>query len=487
MGAVRPEWYDEGMRRIAFFAVPLLAAALLAGAALSDPAPLFLRRAVAAALMPALPFWDALHGGLERAAPPAREPRRIDARPLSAQARLMWSDLEARFLADEGRLLLISTPPVEIGDACLWQGVYAAAAAIENARAPSPRARRRAERAFEGLKRLGSRGRPIARAVLPLDVVTEPPGRAYHRDAFWQWKEDASVDSAAGWVFGCLVTAELLPSKRGEALAALRRFADALLDGGLRLRNSDGRPTRFNSMGGAFVNSPVGLLSSAAALRALDGAGYGPRYGIAHAELSAGEQARWAAYASGPQFWRNETTNHNIAYLALVSAMLAEPEPRLWQVYARGLLRLDALTHGMGNSFWIYLSEWALARRPELAAGLAGESGYDRHRARRAERLAAARVSMLEWRYPECKRKVRFVHPRPPQLKRAREPFGPGERAAEPLPVCERPPADFVWQRSPYALDGWLKLKGEGQDFNPVDFLVAYGLGVSVGGLSSGD
>lgn len=477
----------KAVRRLVIVAVPLLAAALLAGAALSDPAPSFLRRAAAAALIPALPYWDALHGGLERGAPAARAARRLDARPLSAQARAMWEDLEARFLADEGRLLLISTPPVEIGDACLWQGVYAAAAAIENARAPSPRARRRAERAFEGLQRLGSRGRPLARAVLPLSIVTEPPGRAYHRDERWQWKEDASVDSAAGWVFGCLVSAELLPSRRQEALAALRRFADALLDGGLRLRNSDGRPTRYNSMGGAFVNSPVGLLTSLAALRALDRAGLDPRYGRAHAELSGGDQARWAAYASGPQFWRNETTNHNIGYLALVSALLAEPEPRLWSVYARGLLRLDALTYGMGNSFWVYLSEWAFGRRPELAAGLVGDPDYDRHRARRAKRLAAARVAMLEWRYPECKRKVRWVHPRPPELKRAREPFGPGERAAEPLPVCERPPADFVWQRSPYALDGWLKLKGPGQDFNPVDFLVAYGLGVSVGGLSSAD
>src|SRR5205823_756771 len=109
----------------------------------------------------------------------------------------------------------------------------------------------------------------------------------YFRDDQWQWKEDASVDSAAGWVFGSMLVIELLPTRRAEALRALQRFADALIDGGFRLRNSDGKATSYSSMGGALVNSPVGLLCTLAALRTLERNGFGSRYGQAHAALIA--------------------------------------------------------------------------------------------------------------------------------------------------------------------------------------------------------
>lgn len=470
------------------------AAGLVVGAALSASAVMLTandarngRRAVTRVLLSALASWDSFHARHEPHAPFTRQPKRLDYRPLSEQARTMWEDLEARFLALDGRLLMTTTPPVEIGDLCLWQGVYAATAALESSRRRDAPSRRRAEAAFDGLRMMLSRGRPLARSVLPADIVTEPPGKWYYRSAEWQWKEDASVDSAAGWVFGTLMVVELVPSRRAEALDALRHYADVLIEGGLYLRNSDGKRTRFPSVGGDFVSSPVGVLGTLAVLRTLERSGAGEPYASVHQELVAAAQHEWGAYATAPAFFRNVTTNHNIAILGLISAMLAEDQPARWRVYAHGLLRFDRLTERMGNSYWIYLTDWAFAQRPQLAATLAGERDYEAFKASRAERIRRARTSMLEWDYPRHKRKEKRRNSNRADLEFARW-FGLGPREAHsPLPIHERPGTDFVWQRSPYQLDGWLDYDGPPQDFAPLDFLSAYSLGRSIGALSAVD
>jgi hypothetical protein len=453
----------------------------------AEPAPPLVRRAALSMIMPAIPLWDRLNEYFDQRRAPSRGSRRVDPRPLHEQAAVMWQDMLERFVTLNGALLLISTPPVEIGDMCLWQGVYAGTMALRHQLEGSEQSRRGAERAFEGLKLLSSKGRPLARAVLPLSIVTELTLTWYFRDKRWQWKEDASVDSAAGWVFGCMLVIELVPTRRAQALLALQRFADALIDGGFRLRNSDGKATSYSSMGGALVNSPVGLLCTLAALRTLERNGFGRRYGQAHAALIAEGQNRWAANASAQLLWRNTSTNDNIAHLALVSALLAEDDPERWRVYARGLIRLQRLTEKSANSFWIYLTEWTFQRRAGLARTLKGEPQYESYLAGQARRLELARLSMFEWRYPEQKRKVRTINSARRDIAMAWTKMGSARVAAEPLPVHQRPPADFVWQRSAYVLDGWQALKAPGQDYMPLDFLVAYLLGRVTGALSPTD
>jgi hypothetical protein len=431
------------------------------------------RRLLASVLLGPLSAWDALHEKLDGSLVSTRPARPRDERPLRRQAAEMWADLERRFLAD-GRFLLISTPPVEIGDACLWQGVYAATAALAYELEPSTAALRRAERAFDGLEALGRRGRPIARSVLPLDVVTEPPGHWSYRDARYQWKEDASVDSAAGWMLGALVVLESVPTRRAEALDAVQRFADQLIAGGFRLRNSDGSATRYGSAGGDMISSPVGLLVTLSALNTLARHGRGGLYAELRERLVRGDQHRWAAYASGPAPGRSMTTNHNIASLGLTCALLSEDDPAVAEVYARGLLRLTRLTRKMDNAFWTYLADWTLSQAPEVALLAADDADFAEYRARRAERWARAGRALREWHYPYNKLKLR------------REPPPGAERPREPLPVYDRPAADFVWQRSPYEARGWPHAsmsRSRGQAFSPLDFLAAYTLGRSIGAV----
>jgi hypothetical protein len=308
--------------------------------------------------------------------------------------------------------------------------------------------------------------------VLPLEVRTEAPGRFGRRDARWQWKEDASIDSAAGWVFGMVVAVELVPTRRKEALDALQRYADTLAAGGYRLRNSDGTPTRYNAVGGAVINSPTGLLTTLAALKTLARAGRGQRFVEAHRVLADDGQDLWAAYATAPFSWLNVTTNHNIAMLGLSAALLAEDDPARQARYALGLLRVDELTRKMGDAFWIYLTDWALSRRPAAVAALEGSAALSRHRAIEPGLLAGAKTAMLQWHYPHNK------------LKLHRDGW---RTARRPVPVYDRPAADFVWQRSPYARAGWpeaVMRRSQGQAYAPLDFLIAYSLGRSIGAIS---
>ena len=466
-------------RRIAVCAL----ATLCLGALASRLGP---RGLVSEAALAGLRFWDAFHISLDPALEFTRAPERADGRPLGEQAAEMEGDLDSVFTVMDGRLFLIETAPVQVGDVCLWQGVFAAEAALRAALSGKEADALRAGKALEGLALLASRGRPIARSVYPAQIVTEPGGERFYSDGGWKWKEDASIDSMAGWVFGVLMVRELVPGLRPRADALLVSFARTLKSGGYRLRNSDGSLTRFNRVGGGLVNSPPGVLASLAVLKGAARADPGGPWGEEHERWVAEGQDRWGAYASGPLLWKNKTTNHNIAFLALASALLTEDDPARQTVYARGMVRLHRLVERMGNSFWTYLALWSLER-----AGF-GAPERDREVAawmsRRGLHLARAKVAMLEWDYPACKVKREVVNSTRADLPIFRWPLFGSRSLPQPLPLWQRPPADFVWQRSAYSMDDWVGYSADPpQRFSPLDFLTAYRFGLALDALSPVD
>ena len=436
---------------------------------------------VTESLLPILRVWDGLDSAFDARSPLTREAERVDARPLRLQAQEMERDLYRDFTLLDGRLVVMDTPPSSLGDACLWQGVFTAAAVWRYRVEASSSALALAERAFDGLQLLASRGRPIARAVYPAGLLAEPGGIQYHRDGDWQWKEDASIDSAAGWVFGNVVALKHLPTRRSAAARALAGFSDALAENGYRLRNSDGSATRFGAVGGSLLNSPTGLLATFAALQ---GSGQ-RRHREEVARFEARRQDRWAAYASGPFLWKNLTTNHNIGFLGLAAAAAVERDPGRRELYLRGMLRLERLTAKSGNSFWIYLTLWTL---DEAAGAEKLSPKLESYRRRRVGALNRARNAMLEWDYPRSKVKRPVVNSRRRDLEFSRWPWFWRRNLRQPLPVWRRPPADFLWQRCAYALDDWeeYRLKPP-QRFAPLDFLAAYYLGRLVGAFGPAD
>lgn len=471
------------MRPKAAAATALLLATALAGASLT---PLGLPGLVTGAALAGLRIWDAVHLSLEPHLEHTRAPVRKDPRPLGEQAAEMERDLDAVFTVDGGRLHLMDTAPSQVGDVCLWQGVFAAEAALRASLDGAPSSRARAAAALDGLGALTSRGRPLARSFYPASLPIESPGRWYGRDADNQWKEDASVDSLAGWVFGLALAAELSPELRPRALRLAAGFAAALRGAGYRLRNSDGTETRYGKVGGALLNSPTGVLSTMTVLRLAARADPSGPWEAEHARFVAQGQDRWGAYGSGPALWRNSTTNHNIAFLALSAAVLTEADPARRTVYARGLVRLSRLTEKMGNSFWTYLTLWTLAR---AGYGDPSEDGeVSLWLARRRDHVARARVAMLEWDYPANKVKREVVNSTRRDLPSGRWPLSGRLAPRQPLPLWQRPPADFVWQRTAYSLDDWVGYRGDPpQRFSPLDFLAAYRFGLAAGALDPSD
>lgn len=452
-----------------------------AAAAAASAAAIGIRGILTEILLPPLYAWEYLHRALDPRQPPAPRPVIKDRRPLQEQAAAMEKALREDFLIEDGKLLVLSRPDSHLGDVCLWQGVYAAATALQWHLSPSTQSLTESEAAFEGLALLASRGSPLARSIYPASLQTEPGGIQYYREGDWQWKEDASIDSTAGWMFGVVTIIRFLPSRREAAITLLRGYIDTLIENGYRLKNSDGSVTRYHRVGGALVNSPVGVLTTLAGLRVLAGQPGGEVYQNELRRFKRWRQDRWGAYASGPSPRRNMTTNHNIGHLALAAALMTEDDPVSGGRYANGLARLGRLTIHEGNSFWIYLSLWALEDYktrggelpPAASRWLAGKEAH----------FARALPAMYEWNYPHNKKGRERINSERSEINWVRWPFG-RKTPKRPIPVWQRPATDFLWQRPARSLDDW---RDHDPDKNtrlsPLDFIAAYRLGRLAGAL----
>ncbi|MBI4424759.1 MAG: hypothetical protein HY554_13590 [Elusimicrobia bacterium] len=408
----------------------------------------------------------------------------VDARPLREQAREMADDLRARFLADDGKLFLYQRPPA-LGDMCIWQGVYTAMASLQYAWDRSPQSLEYAEKAFDGLAMMLRPGLPVARGVLPAGLARDGQDPFTYSSGGYQWKEDASIDSASGWVFGMVLAERLLPSRRERARAALQRFTDDLIANGFRLKNGDGSPTRFGNMGAGLLSPPPGVLLSLAVLSQCARRADTPRCAELLRGFTRKRQDLWASYASAPIPGRHMSSNHNMAFLSLSAALLSEDSPRRWRMYARGMIRLAETTENRANSFWIYLTYWTLEQRPDLMNRLSGDRRLARWATRRPALLSLAKKPMQEFEFPACKAAYETLNSVRPDLEFVWNTFGHTKTVAQPLPVWQRPAADFIWQRNPYLLDDWQGHRtSPAREFTGLDFLLAYYLGLHLGGIN---
>lgn len=420
--------------------------------------------------------------------PFTRDPMPADPRPLYAQAAQMEQELRSRFLADDGRLFLFMQP-MSMGDMAIWQGSYAAMTILKHRHDEDPQSLAYAERAFDGLAMMYRPGLPIVRGILPLEVKDDnDKSPYYHREGRFQRLEDASVDQASGWLFGVILAEKYLPSRRRQAQELLRKFADDLIANGFAIKNSDGSDTRFGNVGKGLISPPPGVLLSLAALDQTAQNSPDPRYAQALEEFARKRQDVWGSYASAPALWMTKDYNHNIGMLALSSALLSEQDTERWLRFARGMVRLARATEQTGNSFWLYLTYWTLDRRPDMLAFHSDNRELGSWLARRQEVLTLAKKSMLEFQYPKTKLAYETLNSERKDLEFVRWPLSGKKTVAQPLPVWQRPAADFVWQRDQYSLDDWRGARDRpAREFTGMDFLLAYYLGLQTGALTPAD
>lgn len=417
--------------------------------------------------------------------PFTRPASRVDFRPLREQAAQMDRDIRERFLAGDGKIFLYSRP-VLMGDMAIWQGAYASMAVLRYDWDRSDDSRAQAEKAFDGLAMMYKPGLPLVRGILPDGMPADHPSGHYRREGGLQWSEDASVDSASGWLLGALIVARKLPSRRAEAEELIRRFARDVVEGGFRLRNGDGSATRLGNMGRGFFPPPAGTLISFAALNECAENFPDDECRAARDRFAENRKDIFASVASVPALGvRNVSTNHDIGFLGLTAALISEIDPERWTIFARGLVRLAAATEESGDSFWIYLSYWALEQRPEMIAYASDDPALSRWLAHKPAALALAKKPMQEFDYPRCKQAYAKTNSTRTDLHFVKWPLSDKKTVAQPLPIHERPAADFIWQRDQYALDDWGGSASKpAYEFNGMDFLFAYYLGLHEGGLN---
>lgn len=427
---------------------------------------------------------DAIDKALTPHQPFTRPVQRVDLRSLRDQAAHMVRDIREKFLISDGRLFLFQKP-ITFGDMTLWQGNYAAMNILKAHRDGDEVSRDYAEKAFDGLAMMYRPGYPLTRGILPAGYPNLDTMDSRNRtDGKWAWQDDASVDQVSGWLFGVILAEKYLPSRRREAGELLLRFAHGMLANDFSMRNADGSDTRFGNMGKGVVSPPPGVLLTMAALSAVAQQSPDGKYRDALEEFAAKHQDVWGSYASANFLWMSKEYNHNIGVLALASAILTEQDPERWLHYARGMVRMGRLTENSGNSFFLYMSYWALERRPDMLAWHQDDRVIADWLARKPEVMSVAKKSMLEFQYPACKLAFETLNSERKDLKFVKWPLSGQKTLAQPLPVWQRPASDFAWQRSQYALDDWRGAKETpARVFTGLDFLIAYELGLQTGAI----
>lgn len=335
--------------------------------------------------------------------------------------------------------------PNDLGDAAIWQGVYAAMTALRWHVRPTPASRKALQEAAEALSRYfyptGPGESVLMRGAVPQALegtafrVDPTQGGHYFTDGYlgqpYVYRDDASLDSLLGAMFGAAIVQRFGHSGARSVLETpLESFAHAFEKDGYRLTNRDGSRTRHGDCRPGFFQAPVRTL--AAALPSLmAGSPVAPSW-------------RAIARAHAPEFVRTDTqlpgrvswVNAHLAILANLAYVAAAPSDAPGIEHARAGVRvlLDKYADA-GNAFLVH------------AARLLGVQPTQRQ-------LDQADKILLEF---PLGAKPRAGH------------YPDATAASQPVPVWQRPPSDIVWQRDPYQHRG-----SEPHAYTRLDYLIAH-------------
>lgn len=333
--------------------------------------------------------------------------------------------------------------PNDLGDACIWQGMYTAMTALRFRLKDTPENRKALSDATWALSRYfyptGPGEAILVRGAVPQALehkffhVDPNNGAHYFTDAMggqttYVYRDDASLDSLLGAMFGVAMVRRFgTIGARATLELPVGRFSHSFAKSGYRLTNRDGSFTRYGDCSLGFAQAPVRIL--AAALPSL---------------VSGDSNWKDIARAYGPEFSTTDTqvpgrisyVNAHLAMLANLTFLAAAPAGAPGYEHARaGVRRLLDKYADTGNSFLVY------------AAALLGVSPTQ------SQKDKAEKV-LLE--FP--------IGPKPKAgLNSSTAP------ALQPVPVWQRPPCDYIWQRSPYPYAG-----SESHAYNRLDYLIAH-------------
>lgn len=335
----------------------------------------------------------------------------------------------------------------DLGDNCLWQGVYLAYLA--------------------NIGDIGQVNKVIVEAMIPLstyggsgillrgvahktDFTIPPPPKAdrYFMNGDWVCYSDASMGSMLGFCYG-LTYALCSPKTRGtidrdlvRMLAA--RVAESVVSNDYRIMKHDGTATDWGNLKPGIAQAPCRLLGLLSLLKL---AGKDDLYSKIFKEsepfLEYGE-----THFSTPTSTNHPWYQDHLAFLTYDMLLMLDADPHRRAVYLRGLERLWAKDKKMWNVYFA-----------AIAAKYLPIADID---------YAFAMAGLFDYVYPATKTTPKVNSTRPGI---ATVMYDGKLQAARPLRINDRPPTNYLWQRNPYQLDGspvW--------GYSGLDFLFPYSI-----------
>jgi hypothetical protein len=373
-----------------------------------------------------------------------------DERPLSEIEAAFWADIQEHWLFGYDRELYWSMAPNDGGDMAIWHGVYTATCALRKDQDAL-------ERALKGCRVLQGAGADsrLVRGANSLDgPLGMDPTRTYYRRVIdgrvYSTLADVSESSIIGHVFGLWMAYRWSDSASAQAVAAemLRDLAATVAADGDRLLDPDGRPARFGDLRPKITTAPI-RIAALTMLYAAAGAANNDANLLSRVDQLEHDHAGALRHPETHFLWIHPWYQDVIAYMAIAVLKDARPDKK---IYRKSIEGLWAKNKEEGNSFYTYL----------LEANDIRTSRADRARDVLKEFPSAKLVgNVIGSEYAADKFKWGWKWAK-----------GGNWLSHQPVKVWIRPPADFVWQRCPYSLDG-----GTSNRYNSLDFCAAYWLG----------
>lgn len=361
-----------------------------------------------------------------------------------------------------------------VGDAPIWTACYLAAQAHRYAVTKDDDALQSVRAALEGIESLfavtGERGL-MARYYFfrgEHDRADLLEGRGKY--ANFAYLDDISRDQYIGVVFGLGAAYELVPAEEQKRIGILLGDIIFYLEKhDWRILNAQGKQTT----GG--ILHPHSFFGVGNAVHVLS-------FAKAHSQADQDGKSQYEDYVKKYNDelenifpWINRHYDYyavNLYYLSFFNLIRLEKDPALKAFY-RDVFekRLWFFTKNHDNVFFNYIH--------------AAISGQEMNLADRNDNILLLR------RFPLAPRRdFRVVNSRRTDIPKMRNWRGVvtneqnTQFSRHPLPIHERPPSDFLWQRTPFALDGG----GDGNlEYSGVDFLLAYWMGRYYGLIDAGD
>jgi hypothetical protein len=334
------------------------------------------------------------------------------------------------------------------GDSATWTGHYLAAAAFESAVTGSPHAFDAANLALDGLTRLTDvTGRNLlARCAIPADspylaaITSEEKSNGAYRSTLdgreWVWIGRTSRDQYTGVFFGLATAYDLIsdPALRARIGTLATRLLDALLAASWNVVMPD------SSISTTFLLRPDQQLTLLQIGRRVNPSRFAAEYSRLAATLAATVPVPLLVDSADE---RSSYFKFNLDFISLYSLIRLETSSAYRLIYEAAFRTIRSTTDDHHNPHFNMIDR--ALHGPDSA------------------REAETRADLDAW----------LTRPRLDFFVDWRGKVTPcsDDQACDPIPVAQRPPADFLWQSSPFLLYGGQKGDIESAG---IDYLLPY-------------